>query len=120
MAICQIVNSHEVYNTPPMKKYILVPTGSLVESYDTIVNGIQYTIGQTDKNAYTFIYTADSNAEICDLRIGDTINAVIDEKFCIQGWGCYKPLCNDWYAGVTKIGTDPIIINFFFQSSNKL
>ncbi len=111
------LDSH-VVRSGAAKSMILIPTGALVESCDTIVNDTEFKIGILD-NKIVFVSTDDSKFSIDGYRINSTLpTGFFKNKLgYAPGWGYYAELDSGWYAGFdfSKKPTEETPIKFFFK-----
>lgn len=97
---------------------VLLHNNELVESHDTIVDGINYKIGIRD-DIIVFISTSDEKFSINNYRIGTPVpKDLLDRELrYTPGWGYYIEMGSGWYAcfDFTKKPTEKTPIQFFFK-----
>jgi len=103
-----------------MEQYVLLPLGSFVPSLDTLLNGINYTIG-INNGEVIYVSTRDKNFSVRGkIGVGSSIkeaNIPLGEIKMIPGWGYYSKIDNIWYAGflVENPKNDSMKIGWMFK-----
>ena len=94
--------------------YILNPINNPIPSYDTICNGIKYTIGIVNFRI-KFIVTTDTNFSCDRLMIGMPLPDKYKNRKIrsVPGWGKFVQVKYDWYAACFSREGDFIIDCFF-------